>query len=58
MKKEKFSYKNYEELAHYMSDRARILGRAKTGLSPKSQRQLVRAIKRARFLGLLPYSAR
>jgi small subunit ribosomal protein S18 len=58
MNKSDFSYKNYEELAQYMTDRARILSRAKTGLSPKKQKQLVRAIKRARFLGLLPYSAK
>lgn len=52
------SYKNYEELSRFLNDRARIIGRSKTGLSPKQQRRLTREIKRARFLGLLPFKAR
>lgn len=53
-----FSYKNYEELGSFITDRAKILGRDKTGLSPKEQRRLVTAIKQARHLGLLPFKAR
>ena len=53
-----FSYKNYEELSGFITDRAKILGRAKTGLAPKEQRRLVAAIKQARHLGLLPFKAR
>ena len=48
-------YKNYEELATYLNDRARIIGRKKNGLSPKQQRKLTIAVKRARHLGLLPF---
>jgi len=52
-----FDYKNYEALRKYLSDRAKILGRKRTGLSPKQQRHLTVAIKRARHLGLLPFQA-
>ncbi|RJR28985.1 30S ribosomal protein S18 [Candidatus Microgenomates bacterium] len=51
------SYKNYEKLAKYMSDRARIYDRKRTGLSAKGQRRLTLAIKHARHLGLLPFKA-
>jgi small subunit ribosomal protein S18 len=40
-----------------MNDQGKILPRRVTGTSAKYQRQLSRAIKRARFLGLLPYVA-
>lgn len=51
------SYKNYEQLARFLNDRARIIGRSRSGLSPKQQRLLTREIKRARHLGLLPFKA-
>jgi len=49
-------YKNVEELAKYITDRARIIGKARSGLCAKHQRRLAKAIKRARYLGLLPTS--
>lgn len=49
-------YKNYKEISRYLTDRARILGKARTGVCSKHQRRLTKAIKRARHLGLLPYS--
>lgn len=52
------SYKNYEQLARFLNDRARIIGRSRSGLSPKQQRKLTREIKRARHLGLLPYKSK
>lgn len=52
------SYKNYEQLARFLNDRARIIGRSRSGLTPKQQRRLTREIKRARHLGLLPFKAR
>ncbi len=52
------SYRNYEELRRFMNDRGRIIGRKKTGLSAKQQRRLAIAVKRARFLGLLPFQVR
>jgi len=52
------SYKNYDQLARFLNDRARIIGRSRSGLSPKQQRKLTREIKRARHLGLLPFKAK
>ncbi|WP_333784129.1 30S ribosomal protein S18 [Thermocrinis sp.] len=49
------SYKNYEELAKFISERGKIIGRRQTGICSKHQRMLAREIKRARQLGLLPY---
>jgi small subunit ribosomal protein S18 len=48
-------YKDVDTLAKYMSDRAKLLGKDRTGLCAKHQRRLSQAIKRARHLGLLPY---
>ncbi len=50
-----FSYKDYEELSKFLTERARIIPAKRSGLSAKKQRILSREIKRARFLGLLPY---
>ena len=52
------SYKNYENLARFMNDRAKVLGRKRTGIPAKQQRRISREIKRARILGLLPFSSR
>lgn len=49
------SYKEYEALAKYMSDRAKVLGKDKTGICSKHQRKIAQEIKRARHLALLPY---
>ena len=51
-------WKNWEELKRFTSPRGRILSRAKTGVCAKHQRKLARAIKRARFLALLPFVAK
>lgn len=51
------SYKNYEELGKLINDRARILGRKRSGLSAREQRLVSREVKRARHLGLLPFSS-
>lgn len=40
-----------------MNPNGRILGRKRTGLAAKNQRQLADAVKRARFMGLLPFVA-
>jgi len=48
-------YKDIEILKKFLNFNARILSRKKTGLTAKHQRELTRAIKRARFLGLLPF---
>jgi len=46
-------YKKYQELGQFVSDRARILGKDRTGVCAKHQRRLSREIKRARILGLI-----
>jgi len=49
------SYKDYEELARFISERGKIIGRRQTGVCFKHQRIVAREIKRARQLALLPY---
>jgi small subunit ribosomal protein S18 len=51
------SYKNYEELGKLVNDRARIIGKKRSGLSAKEQRLVSREVKRARHLGLLPFKS-
>ena len=48
-------YKDYERLRRYVSDRAKIEPRRKSGVCAKHQRALSLAIKRARHLALLPF---
>jgi small subunit ribosomal protein S18 len=48
-------YKDFQRLRRYISDRGKIEPRRKTGLSAFHQRSLTTAIKRARFMALLPY---
>lgn len=49
-------YKNYELLKSFLSERAKIQPRRITGTCAKHQRQLSRAIKRARHVALLPFT--
>lgn len=49
-------YKNIELLRRYVSDRGRIEPRRRTGSCAKHQRALVRQVKRARLLALLPFT--
>ncbi len=50
-------YKDFSFLRRFVSDRGRIDTRRKTGTCAKHQRALAQAIKRARHLALLPYTA-
>jgi small subunit ribosomal protein S18 len=54
-KVKEIDYKNIEKLRSYISDRAKIAPRRRTGTCAKHQRILAIAIKRARHLALLPY---
>lgn len=54
---EDVDYKNITLLSRFLDRRGRILGRRKTRVSAKVQRRIVQAIKRARHLALLPYTA-
>lgn len=51
-------YKDVEVLKRFLSPNARILSRKRTDTTAKNQRKLAEAIKRARFMGLLPYVAK
>ncbi len=51
-------YKDTEVLKKFINPHGRMVSRKRTGISAKYQRQLATAIKRARFMGLLPYVAR
>jgi|TARA_B110000503_G_scaffold140853_1_gene232831 small subunit ribosomal protein S18 len=49
-------YKDLEVLKQYVSETGKIVPSRITGTKAKYQRQLATAIKRARFLALLPYT--
>ena len=51
----KIDYKDVKLLSRYISERGKIIPSRITAVSQKKQRELAVAIKRARFLGLLPY---
>jgi small subunit ribosomal protein S18 len=48
-------YKDIKLLQRFVSERGKIVPSRITAVSAKKQRELTRAIKRARFLALLPY---
>lgn len=48
-------YKNVKLLQKYVSPNGKMFGGKRTGLTLQCQRELTLAIKRARYLGLLPY---
>jgi small subunit ribosomal protein S18 len=48
-------YKDVKLLQRFISERGKIVPSRITAVSAKRQRELAQAIKRARFLGLLPY---
>jgi small subunit ribosomal protein S18 len=52
-----FDYKDFKTLQRYVNVYGQIESRKKTGLTESQQRQLARAIKRARHLALLPFVA-
>jgi len=52
-----FDYKDFKTLQRYVNAYGQIEVRKKTGLTESQQRQLARAIKRARHIALLPFVA-
>lgn len=48
-------WKDVKTLSRYISERGKITPSRITAVSQKKQRELAKAIKRARFMGLLPY---
>lgn len=53
-----FDYKDFKTLQNYTDQYGRIEVRKRTGLTESQQRQLARAIKRARHLALMPFVAK
>ena len=48
-------YKDVKLLSNFITPNGKIASRHSTGTSAKYQRELAKAIKNARFMGLLPY---
>ncbi len=49
-------YKDVGRMSKYITERGKIIGRRITGSCAKHQRQLATSIKRARMMGLLPFT--
>lgn len=52
---EHIDYKDVVRLRALMNAHARMMSRTRTGLTSHEQRQFAEAVKRARFMSLLPY---
>ena len=53
----RFDYKDPQTLRHFITERGKVVPRRISGLTAKQQRDLTMAIKRARMIALLPYTA-
>jgi small subunit ribosomal protein S18 len=54
----RLDYKDVETLKKFLNPHGKILSRRRTGLSAAGQRSLSEAVKRARFMALLPFIVR
>ncbi|OWK45061.1 30S ribosomal protein S18 [Fimbriiglobus ruber] len=52
-----FDYKDVSMLKKFITSHGKLMSRRRTGLSATAQKALARAVKRARFMALLPYTA-
>lgn len=50
-------YKDTDILKKFLNPHARLMSRKRTGVTAKNQRKLATAVKRARFMALIPYVA-
>ena len=50
-------YKLADDLRRFLTPNGKVQGRKKTGFSAREQRMAAQAIKRARYMGLLPYTS-
>jgi len=57
-KVEYIDYKDIDVIKKFVNPHGRLIARKRTGVSANHQRQLANALKRARFLGLLPFVVR
>lgn len=48
-------YKDINSLRNHVNPHARMMSRKRTGFTAKEQRDFARAVKRARFMALIPY---
>ena len=48
-------YKNPQLLKSFLTDRGKVVPARISGVSARQQRQITKAVKRARYMGLLPY---
>lgn len=53
---ELIDYKDIKTLSRFVTERGKIVPKRNSGLTAKWQRRVANAIKRARFMGLLPYT--
>ena len=53
--KSKIDYKDIKTLTKFVSERGKIIPSRISAVSAKKQRELSKAIKRARYIGLMPY---
>jgi len=54
---EEIDYKDERRLSRFITERGKIVPRRASGTCARHQRQLTRAIKRARHIALLPFTA-
>lgn len=55
--KEYVDYKDVDQLRRMMSPNGKIYGRKRLQTSAREQKMIAQAIKRARYMGLLPYTS-
>ena len=48
--------KNYDQMKKFVNEKGKILPRRATGACAKHQREITRAVKRARHIAILPYT--
>lgn len=52
-----FDYKNEKKLRYFVNERGKIIPRRMSGTCAKHQRKLTTAIKRARYMAILPFTS-
>ena len=52
-----FNFKNQKKLRAYITERGKIIPRRMSGTCAKHQRKLTQAIKRARYMAILPFTS-